>query len=73
MRLLDFVKEAGDKTITGVQRSCLAVLKNAALYPAFNKVNSIAELERSVTTLENWLNAKSTVDLWIPTLDVEAS
>ena len=72
VRLLDFVKEGGAKSLTGVEGSCLAVLKNAALHPSFDKENSVSELERSISTLEDWLNAKSTVNLWLPTLDVQA-
>lgn len=72
VRLLDFVKEGGAKSLTGVEGSCLAVLKSAAQNPSFDHNSSVSELARSVTELEEWLAAKPTVNLWLPTLDLQA-
>lgn len=72
IRLLDFVKEGGAKSLTGVEGSCLAVLKSAAQNPSFDHNGSASELARSVIELEEWLAAKPTIDLWLPTLDLQA-
>ncbi len=73
IRLLDFVHETGDKALNGVNASCLGVLKNAASEPAFDRNGSSAKLAKAVAELEDWLNRKPTVDLWLPTLNLQAT
>lgn len=72
VRLLDFAKESGAKQLTGVEGSLLAVLKAATHAPSFDRAGSVFELIQAVDSLENWLNATSTVDLWLPTLNMRA-
>lgn len=72
VRLLDFVKEGGAKSLTGVEGSCLGVVKHWALNPSFDQAGSANELRSSITELEEWLQAKSPVSLWLPTLDIDA-
>lgn len=72
IRLLDFVKESGDTKLTGVSGSCLTVLQTACDTCSFNKENSIATLRESVKELGDWLNYKTPIKLWLPTLDIEA-
>ncbi|MBN8754334.1 MULTISPECIES: hypothetical protein [Variovorax] len=48
-RLLDFVKEGGDKSLAGVDGSCPAVLKSAPQNPSFAHNDSASELARAVT------------------------
>src|SRR6185369_3422247 len=72
IRLLDFVKEGGDKRLTGVAGSCLDALKEACHTMSFNAYGSITELEEAVEALERWLNHKKEVTLWLPTIDTNA-
>lgn len=44
IRLLDFVKESGDKQLTGVTGSCLAVIKQACATKSFDVNGSVADL-----------------------------
>ena len=73
VRLLDFVKEAGDKSLTRVSGSCLSMLKSAAMNASFDKDGSVAELGRSISELEDWLDAERPVSLWLPTLNLQAT
>ena len=72
VRLLDLVKEGGSKQLIGVDGALLAVLKAATQTPSFDVAGSGADLKRAVGELEDWLNATSTVDLWLPTLSLKA-
>lgn len=72
IRLLDFVKEAGDSQLTGVSGSCLEVLKTVCRTRSFDFDNSVDELRKAVEQLDKWLNCKSKVKLWLPTLDIKA-
>jgi len=72
IRLLDFVKERGDSKLTGVSGSCLKVLQSAYETCAFDQKNSVDALKKSVQELENWLNYKTLIKLWLPTLGIEA-
>jgi len=72
IRLLDFVKEKGNFMLTGVSGSCLEVLQSVCSSRAFDQNNSINSLENSVKKLNKWLNYKTPIKLWLPTLDIEA-
>jgi len=72
IRLLDFVKESGDSCLTGVSGSCVTVLQSACDSRSFDQENSIEYLKNSVTEFYKWLNYKTLIKLWLPTLDIEA-
>ena len=72
IRLLDFVKEVGDSKLTGVSGSCLQVLKSACATCSFDQKGSVDALKESVNELDNWINYKTPIKLWLPTLDIEA-
>jgi len=72
IRLLDFVKEVGDKKLTGVSGSCLDVLKAACTSCSFDLDDSIGDLRESVNNLDEWLHSSSPIELWLPTLDINA-
>ena len=72
IRLLDFVKESGDSRLTGVSGSCLKVLQFACDTCSFDLDGSIDTLKESVKELDDWLNYKTPIKLWLPTLDIEA-
>lgn len=72
IRLLDFAKEGGEAALTGVSGSCLAVLQAACTTRSFDVNNSVAGLRESTTALANWLDASTPLNIWLPTLDVEA-
>jgi hypothetical protein len=73
IRLLDFVKESGDKQLTGVAGSCLAVLKEACATRCFDENGSVTSLQNAVEDLEVWLCHKKPITLWLPTLDINAT
>lgn len=72
VRLLDFSKEAGTKSVTGVSGSCLDVLQEACRTKSFNVDGSVGALSCPVTKLRDWLDATSSLKMWLPTLDIEA-
>lgn len=72
VRFLDFAKEGGDSRLTGVSGSCLDVLKSACSTASFNANESINELKSAVDNLDGWLESKSPIKLWLPTLDINA-
>ena len=72
IRLLDFAKEKTDREFTGIKGSCLDVLKEVCATKSFNIGNSISNLEDSVKNLEAWLAHQKKIELWLPTLDVQA-
>lgn len=72
IRLLDFVKESGNSKLTGVSGSCLKVLQSACATCSFDQEGSIGALKKSVKELDDWLNYKTPIKLWLPTLDIEA-
>jgi hypothetical protein len=72
VRLLDFVNETGDATLTGVNGSCLAVLEHACKTRSFEIENSCALLDRTTNALSEWLQAATPLELWLPTLNVNA-
>ena len=71
-RLLDFVKEVGDATLTGVTGSCLDVLRAACATRAFDVNGSVGPLQRAVEGFDSWLLSETPLRLWLPTLDIEA-
>lgn len=72
IRFLDFAKEAGDSKLTGVSGSCITVLKEACQSKSFDVDGSVEQLEVALEDLRSWLDFKSPLKLWLPTLDIEA-
>lgn len=72
IRLLDFVKEGGDETLTGVRGSCLNVLLAACQTRTFDINGIMLALEQATTALDCWLHAETTFRMWLPTLDLDA-
>lgn len=73
IRLLDFVKEGSNGQLTGVAGSCLHVLRSATQTASFNIGDSIAGLDEAISEMEAWLAHSQPVNLWLPTLDVQAN
>ena len=71
-RLLDFAKETGDASLTGVKGSCVSVLQAACESRCFDQSNSVASLKDSTAALVGWLETKTPLKLWLPSLDLEA-
>jgi len=72
IRFLDFAKEAGDSKLTGVSGSCINVLDEACQSKSFDVGGSVEQLEVALEDLRSWLEFKSPLKLWLPTLDIEA-
>ena len=72
-RLLDFAKETGDESLTGVKGSCLSVLQAACESRCFDQSNSVAFLEKPTAALVDWLAAKTPLKLWLPSLNLEVT
>lgn len=73
IRVLDLVKENGSKQLTGVEGSCLEVLRQATITKSFDVDNSVGELREAVDALDTWLNHKKPMTLWLPTLNINAT
>lgn len=71
IRLLDFAKEGGDSTLTGVKGACLDVLSAACVSRSFDVQGSIAPLQEATERLNGWLHTPTTLKLWLPTIDIE--
>lgn len=71
-RLLDFVHENGNAELTGVNSSCLGVLEAACETRSFEYNCSASSLAEAALALRTWLNAQTTLKLWLPTLDIDA-
>jgi hypothetical protein len=71
-RLLDFSKEPGTKSITGVAGSCLDVLQAACETRSFDVDGCVTALADSVTAFRDWLDKPTKLKMWIATLGVEA-
>lgn len=71
-RLLDFSKEPGNQTITGVNGSCLDVIAAACNKRSFDDNGSVSVLTDAVAAFRDWLNHSATLEMWIPTLDMAA-
>lgn len=72
IRFLDFAKEVGDSKLTGVSGSCVNVLKEACRSKSYDVNDSVNELERPLDKLQEWLNFKGPLKLWLPTINIEA-
>ncbi|KVN04808.1 MULTISPECIES: hypothetical protein [unclassified Burkholderia] len=72
IRLLDFVKEPGDKALTGIKGSCLDMLEAACNSPALCPNGDTRSLGLAVSNLRDWLSKDREVKLWLPTLNIEA-
>lgn len=73
IRLLDFAKEQGRSSLTGVSGSCLDVLKKVCQTKAFDSNGSSASLTIAVDQLANWLSEKTPLELWLPSLDLNVN
>jgi hypothetical protein len=73
VRLLDFVKEGGDSSLTGTKGSCLDVLVSSCNSKAFDSGGSVSALRDAVDALGSWLNAETTFRMWLPTLEIDAT
>ena len=71
-RLLDFAKEGADSQLTGASGSCLEVLAAATDTKSFDRENSVRHLTMATAAIRQWLDAETTLTLWIPTLDLNA-
>lgn len=72
IRFLDFAKGKGDKSLTGVDGSCLEVLKAASETKCFDVNGSITDLQDAVNALTAWLSHKKLITLWLPSLNINA-
>lgn len=72
IRLLDFTKEGGDETLTGVKGSCLDVVRAACQTRSFDIDGSILALEQAAAELHRWLHSETTLRMWLPTLKLDA-
>lgn len=72
IRFLDFAKEAGDSSLTGVSGSCVDILKKVCADSELGTDDSVRELERAVNNLKDWLEQKSPLKIWLPTLGLNA-
>jgi hypothetical protein len=72
IRLLDFTKEKTTRSITGVSGSCLDVLGAVSTSRCFDINGSAMSLTDSVTALRDWLEAKTKLKLWIPSIQINA-
>ena len=58
--------------LTGVNGSCLDVLRAACSSKSFDQKDSVNELTKSVEAFDNWLNQRTNITLWLPTLNINA-
>jgi len=72
IRFLDFAKEVGDSKLTGVSGSCINVLSEACQSKNFNIDESVDNLVKPLEELQKWLELKTQLKLWLPTLEIEA-
>lgn len=72
-RLLDFAMEKGDATLSGVKGSCLCVLRSACESKSFDSRNSVAFLKEATNALDEWLSSKTPLNLWLPSLNIDAA
>lgn len=73
IRLLDFVKERGAASLTGVDGSCLAVLRAAGQSKAFEREGSAQLLIGATNALDGWLAEQTQISLWLPSLGIQAN
>ena len=72
-RLLDFAKEGGDSALTGIKGSCLDVLSHATSTRSFDHHDSVLPLASAVGEFRSWLAHATPLQLWLPTLDINAT
>lgn len=72
IRILDFAKEAGDSKLTGVSGSCVDILEKVCVESELGTDDSVRELKSAVNNLKHWLDQKSPIKLWLPTLNLDA-
>ena len=73
IRLLDFAREKTDSALTGVSGSCLDLLTAACDSGSFDVDGSVVKLQDPLDELKEWLDEKSPMTLWLPTLDINAT
>ena len=73
IRTLDFAKEAGSKTLTGVSGSCIQVLEAACETRAFDIQGSSTALCVATNALRRWLDDVKPLHLWLGSLRLEAT
>lgn len=73
IHLLDFVREKGDRELTGVSGPCLKVLQSACDTRYFDRNGRVGLLAKSVEELHNYINFKMPIKLRLPTLDIEGT
>lgn len=72
IRALDFATERADRQLTGVEGSCLDVLKSASISASFDRNESVKFLATAVQEFEEWLNYRTDMTFWLPDLDINA-
>lgn len=72
IRLLDFAREKGDGSLTGVSGTCLDVLRAASRTSSFGDHEGARELERAARAFDEWLSAETEYSIWLPTLGLNA-
>lgn len=70
--LVDFLStSSGD--LTGEKISSLDALAKVCEKPSFNHHNSVKSLRRAVTAFTKWLEHEIKVDVWFPSIELEAA
>jgi len=70
-RLLDFAKEPTKDSLTGVDGSCIEVLRTVCEARRVNPVSDARLLCKATAEFRDWLNSETRVALRLPTVDVE--
>jgi len=68
--LVDFLSRT-DKRAPVQQKSYLEALRHIAASPSFSVDDSIASLRVATADFSNWLDAEITVDVWLPSIQVQ--
>jgi hypothetical protein len=70
--LVDFLSRT-DKKAPVKQGSYLGALRAISVNPSFIADDSVASLRKATWTFVNWLEQKVGVDVWLPSIDTQAS
>jgi hypothetical protein len=70
--LVDFLSRT-DKKAPVKQSSYLGALRAISAHPRFDVDNSVAALRDATCAFVNWLEQEVTVDVWLPSIDTQAS
>jgi hypothetical protein len=70
--LVDFLSRT-DKKAPVKQGSYLGALRAISVNPSFIADDSVASLRKATCTFVNWLEQKVGVDVWLPSIDTQAS